>query len=71
VNHDPAFRDVRRQIIEYLLGPGARKSVSLTRTLHLPDIEPEDLDVHRPVVGGRRRAIRKSEIKRETVEISG
>jgi hypothetical protein len=33
----------------------------------LPDIEPEDLSLPRPV--GRRRAIRRSEVKQEMVAL--
>jgi hypothetical protein len=35
----------------------------------LPDIEPEDLNVPRPLIGGRRQPRRRSEERRETVEI--
>jgi nitrate/nitrite transport system ATP-binding protein len=69
INHDPEFKRLRREVIDYLLGPGGKKHTTVTRTLFLPDIEPEDLSAPRPV-GGRRRPVRRSEIKKETVEIS-
>ena len=41
-------------------------AVTLTRKLVLPDIEPEDLSVPRPMLP-RRRPIRRGEVKIETV----
>ncbi len=69
INHNPAYKNTRRQVLDYLLGAGGkRKSEVVTRKLTLPDIEPEDLNVPRNLFG--RRPIRRSEIKKETVEIS-
>jgi nitrate/nitrite transport system ATP-binding protein len=69
INHDPHFKDLRRQVTEYLLGAGGRHRTTVTRTLHLPDLEPEDLSLPRTLFGVRRRAVRRNEIKRETVEV--
>jgi nitrate/nitrite transport system ATP-binding protein len=68
LNHDPRFKQIRRDIIGYLLGPGGKPKVSATRSLVLPDIEPEQLNRPPPlfVVGGPRR---RSEERRETVEL--
>ena len=68
LNHDPRFKETRREIIGYLLGTGGRPKTSLTRKLVLPDIEPEDLSAPRPPFGGRAR--RKGEEKSETVEVA-
>jgi len=69
INHEPRFKEIRREVIDYLLGAGGRKHAAVTRKLVLPDIEPEDLSGPRSLTGGRRRPIRRSEIKKETVEI--
>jgi nitrate/nitrite transport system ATP-binding protein len=69
INHDPHFKDIRRQVTEYLLGAGGKHRATVAKRLHLPDVEPEDLSVPRTLFGVRRRAVRRSEIKRETVEV--
>ena len=56
-------------MINYLLGPGGKKHTAITRKLILPDLEPEDLSLPRPLNGGRSKPIRRHEIKSETVEI--
>lgn len=68
MNHHPRYKEVRREVIDYLLGVGGKKSEVVTRKLVLPDIEPEDLNIPRNVFGGR--PVRRSEMKKETVEIS-
>ena len=68
LNHDDRFKAIRREVIGYLLGDGGRHRTQVTRKLHLPDIEPEDLTVARPLFG-KKRPTRRSEIKRETVEV--
>src|SRR5437867_11694793 len=35
INHDPHFRQIRREVVEYLLGVGGRKQVTVTRKLYL------------------------------------
>jgi nitrate/nitrite transport system ATP-binding protein len=69
INHDPHFKDIRRQVTEYLLGVGGKQRTTVSRKLHLPDLEPEDLSIPRAMFGVRRRPIRRNEIKRETVEV--
>jgi nitrate/nitrite transport system ATP-binding protein len=69
VNHDPRFKQIRKQVIEFLLGSHGERHAAVSRKLVLPEIEPEDLGVPRPLIGGRRTPIRRNEIKRETVEI--
>lgn len=68
LNHDPRFKEIRKEVISYLLGAGGRAKTSLTRKLVLPDVEPEDLNLPRSMMGGRAR--RKGEEKSETVEVS-
>jgi len=69
LNHDPHFKEIRRGVIEFLLGCRGEQHQAISRKLLLPEIEPEDLSVPRPLMGGRRRPIRKGDIKRETVEV--
>ncbi len=69
LNHDPRFKELRRQIFEFMLQSKAAQRVAVSRKLVLPDLEPEDLDAPRTRLG-RRAPIRKSEVKRETVEVS-
>ena len=69
INHDPHFKDIRRQVTEYLLGVGGRHRTAVSRKMHLPDLEPEDLSIPRVMFGVRRRPVRRNEIKRETVEV--
>jgi nitrate/nitrite transport system ATP-binding protein len=69
INHDPHFKQLRRDVTEFLLGSRHERHASVTKKLILPDIEPEDLSVPPPLIGGRRTAIRRNEIKSETVEI--
>lgn len=69
LNHDPRFKEIRSRVVSWLLGEGGRPAVSVSRKLVLPDIEPEDLNIPRPLIGGRRLPRRRSEERRETVEI--
>ena len=69
INHCPRFKQIRRDVTDYLIGLGAKKHAEVTRRLVLPDIEPEDLSVPRPLIGGRRTPVRRKEIKNETVAI--
>jgi nitrate/nitrite transport system ATP-binding protein len=70
LNHDPGFKKLRREIIDFLLTTGAKPKVEVTRKLILPDIEPEDLSVPRNAFATRHQPVRRREVKRETVEIS-
>jgi nitrate/nitrite transport system ATP-binding protein len=70
INHDPRYKEIRREVIGFLLGEGGHKHTSVSRKLILPDIEPEDLSVPRPLMGWRKTPIRRNEVKRETVEVS-
>lgn len=69
INHDPHFKQLRRDVIEFLLGSKHERHTELTKKLILPDIEPEDLSLPSPLLGSRRRPIRRSEVKSETVDV--
>ena len=69
LNHDPRFRTIRKQVIDYLLGPGGRTSRRISRRMVLPDIEPEDPGAPRTWFGTRRGPRRRSEEHREPVEV--
>ena len=67
INHDSHFKQLRRDVIDFMLNSRHERHTAVTKKLILPDIEPEDLNV--PVMlGGRRTPVRRSEIKDETVE---
>jgi nitrate/nitrite transport system ATP-binding protein len=65
MNHIPRFKEIRREVIDYLLGSGSSQKTLVSRKFNLPDIEPEDLSQPRPM--HRRGPIRRSEIKREEI----
>ncbi len=69
INHEPRYKEIRRDIIDWLLASKGQRKVALTKKLVLPDIEPEDLSVPRTVFNRRRTPLRRSELKRETVEV--
>jgi nitrate/nitrite transport system ATP-binding protein len=69
INHEPRYKEIRRDVINFLLGEGGHKHTAVSRKLILPDIRPEDLSVPRPLMGWRRTPIRTSEMKRETVDV--
>lgn len=69
LNHSGRFKELRREVTHFLLGLRRDHQTAWTRKLELPDIEPEDLDIPRPMLP-RRRPIRRSEVKTETVELS-
>lgn len=69
INHDPHFKDLRRRLVEFLLNSKGQRHASVSRRLVLPDIEPEDLNLPRSLASNRRVPIRRSEIRRETVEV--
>ena len=69
INHDSRYKDLRRQITEYLLGAGAKQKITVSRKLYLPAIEPEDLSMPRDRYATRKGPLRRDEIKREEVAI--
>ena len=71
INHDPRFKEIRREVIDYLLGSGrrghgrryARNSSCRTSSRRILS------RAARYVRGARQRPMRRSEIKQETVEV--
>ena len=69
INHEPRFKEIRRDIIDWLLASKGERKVALTKKLVLPDIEPEDLSIPRGVFNRRKTPLRRSEVKCETVGV--
>lgn len=69
LNHSERFKEIRRQVLDYLLAHGNKHRTAVSKALVLPDIEPEDLSVPPPLLGSRKRPIRRREVKREVVEV--
>jgi len=70
LNQSRRYREIRRAVLDYLLGEGkGKETVSLSHELILPDIEPEDLGSPR-LLGGRRTPLRKREVKREEIQVN-
>ncbi len=67
LNENYDFKQIRAEVTDYLLKATDRRKGSVTKSLILPDIEPEDLNTRQTFIG-KRRPIRRSEIKQETVE---
>src|SRR5580765_5857128 len=61
INHDPHFKDLRRDVIEFMLNSKKNQHTTVTKKLVLPDIEPEDLTVPR-TLGFRQQPVRKHEV---------
>ena len=68
VNENYDFKQIRLEVTDYLLKSTDRRKVTITRSLVLPDIEPQDPAAYR-MFGASRRPVRRSEIKEESVEI--
>ena len=69
INHDAHFKQLRRDITEFLLNSRHDQRTAVTRKLVLPDIEPEDLNILRPL-GARRSLPRRShEVQEEKIEV--
>ncbi len=69
INHDSHFKQLRRDVTEFLLASRQRPLATVTRKLVLPDIEPEDLTIPQTMQGNRRLPRRAQEIREEKVEI--
>ena len=69
LNQNVRFRQLRRDISAYLLNSRQERHATITRKLTLPDIEPEDLNIPRNMLG-RSRPLRSSERKLATVEVT-
>ncbi len=69
INHDPHFKQLRREIVEFMLGSKHERHTAVTKKMILPDIEPEDLNIPRNMTAWRRTPVRKHEQKEESVEV--
>ncbi|MEI6714880.1 MAG: ABC transporter ATP-binding protein [Verrucomicrobiota bacterium] len=69
INSCAIFKKTRNQVIEYLLKSSAGKKMEVSKKMTVPDLIPEDLTVRRPVFGVKPRPRRRSEQKRENVEV--
>ena len=69
ISHHEGFKNARRCVLAYLLGPGGRPKTDLTHRLILPDILPEDLSVTRPSLLSPLRPRRRGETRVEKVQI--
>jgi len=70
LNHNGRFKELRREVTQFLLALRRDRHATVTRQLILPDIEPEDLSWPPPLIGGRKRPIRRSEVKQEAIEVN-
>lgn len=68
INHDEHFKQLRRDVTEFLLG-SKHGNTTITKKLILPDIEPEDLNIPRSALNARRLPKRSSEVREEKVGI--
>jgi nitrate/nitrite transport system ATP-binding protein len=69
INHDPHFKQLRREVVEFMLNSKTERHTAITKKLILPDIEPEDLNIPRTMIAWRKTPIRKHEQKEESVEV--
>ena len=67
LNQHPAFKRLRAEVIDALLGATGRRKDGVSRSLVLPDIEPEDVRTRSLFTFGR-RPLRRSERRKEIVE---
>lgn len=70
INTNYDFKQTRSEVVDYLLKATDKRKAAMTMKLVLPDLIPEDLDAPRNPFGQKRRPRRRSEEKRETVEVS-
>ncbi len=69
INHDVHFKQLRRDVTEFLLNSKHDQKTTVTRKLVLPDIEPEDLTVVRSFGERRTTPKRAREIQEEKIEV--
>ena len=69
LNHDPRFKEIRREVIEFLLNSKDQRPTAFAKKLVLPDIEPEEPGWPREGRGGRAVPTPRPAIKSEPAEI--
>jgi len=67
MNHSARFKELRKEVTQFLLNLRCDYQTTWIRKLELPDIEPEDLDVPRPML---RRLVRRAKVESETIEFT-
>ncbi|HET9522584.1 MAG TPA: ABC transporter ATP-binding protein [Terrimicrobiaceae bacterium] len=70
INESYDFKQTRNEVIDYLLMATDKRQVAVSKRLVLPDLLPEDLNEPRSLIGTKRRPRRRSEQRRETVEVT-
>jgi nitrate/nitrite transport system ATP-binding protein len=68
LNDNYDFKQIRAEVIDYLLKATTRNHSQVSKMLVLPDIEPETVGRSRLTMGKPRQPLRRGEIKQETVE---
>lgn len=63
INENFDFKQIRNEVIGYLLKAKGCGEVDMNKKLVLPDIEPEDISRGRPIRAFGQRPVRRSEIK--------
>lgn len=66
LNESYDFKQIRAEVIDYLLKATDRRRSAVSRTFVLPDIEPEDIRTRRVFNFGR-QPIRRGELKKEMI----
>ena len=67
LNHCGRYKEIRREVIGCLLKSAARPASEVMRACVLPDIEPEDLSLPPPLLGVRKRPLRRRD--RKTIDV--
>jgi nitrate/nitrite transport system ATP-binding protein len=70
INNNYDFKQTRSEVVDYLLKATDKRKAAMTMKLTLPDLIPEDLDAPRKPFGQKRRPRRRSEEKRESVQVT-
>jgi nitrate/nitrite transport system ATP-binding protein len=70
INESYDFKQTRNEVIDYLLMATDKRKVAMSKKLILPDLLPEDLGEPRALLGEKRQPRRRSEQKRESVEVT-
>lgn len=69
INHDDRFKQIRRDVVAFMLNSKRDRHTAVTKKLVLPDIEPEDLNLPRNMTGWRKYPLRKRELEEVKVEV--
>ena len=70
INTSYDFKQTRAEVVDYLLKATDKKKAAMSMKFTLPDLIPEDLDGPRTPFGVKRRPRRRSEEKREIIQVT-